>query len=383
MSDHEDYHLRPAMVTAIGLVTSLGHNTVTSCASARAGLIRAGAMRMPEFLEDGSFPEPPRGHAVRGLQEGARGTARLACLGKAALRDLVSQRKPEAKGTAFFLLLPDRGAWIPAADPVAVLPDDDAGPFGPPVPDPDWREECRPLPDRLLRSIGLAVPAALRALAFGGAAEAARLVTEAQEWIRAGKARRCLVGAIDSLLDPDLIQASRETTWRGPDPVSLEWPGEAAAFLLLEAPDALNTREPGSLALTAAVWSQADASRFSVRPPSGRIMGDALIRVIAWDGNTGSSPDWVFTNLCGDAVQTSDFGKALVRLNAAHRLAALPLRQPASDFGDCGAAAGFLWLGLFREAYRRGYAPSALALAGLYSCSGNVGAIRARVRGKG
>ena len=96
----------------MGMVAALGHDAVTNCAAARAGLSRAAELDVLNFAADERWGnEPVVGHTVARLAEGFVGVGKLTLLTEAALRDAVDQARlrPETDGeTGLFVNFSDQ-----------------------------------------------------------------------------------------------------------------------------------------------------------------------------------------------------------------------------------------------------------------------------------
>src|ERR1019366_3776009 len=98
-----------------------------------------------------------------------------------------------------------------------------------------WQQECASLVPRMLRGAGLGILTENRHLSFGGHAGFAGALQKAEIMVASNRLERCLVGAVDSCLDPEFLLAAavRGLLKTAVNPVGFI-PGEAAAFVLIE-----------------------------------------------------------------------------------------------------------------------------------------------------
>lgn len=365
----------PLALTGLGMVSSLGHSAVSSCAAARAGMSLASELKNLACSTEAAFgretPEGPPAvfaHAVRGIADGFVGVGQALLFGAAALKDLLAQRplsEHELTRTGLCLNLSDH--FIQDADPER--PND-----GQALPSAVWRQAWSRILPRLCDSSGLsAIPVSQRQTHHGGNAGLAAMVRDATARIAAGKIDRCLVGGIDSRTGADFLwSAARLDLLRTNDnPVGLI-PGEAAAFFLLERPaDASRNRVPVSAIVMGAHSDKELVGLLGGEPPTGA----ALERVVRAAKTTCPSAGYLIGDLNGTQQRAMEWGHAAVRLRDESAIAHWPAWFPAISFGDTGAAAGAVGVAVAARAFARGYAPASAALVWLSSESGEKGAI--------
>src|SRR5690242_13841451 len=112
----------PIVITAQGMVSSLGLDVATSCAAARAGLRRAQALDCLRVASlDGRSVQPAVGHAAPIITHGFEGAPRLARLAAAALRDVTSRSSlPTGTRVGVYISMPSCGRRFTGAD---LIPD--------------------------------------------------------------------------------------------------------------------------------------------------------------------------------------------------------------------------------------------------------------------
>jgi 3-oxoacyl-[acyl-carrier-protein] synthase I len=362
------------VVTALGMVTSLGRDAISSCAAARAGLTRSSPLKVLDFHAEALFGRetlegPPEifGHTVRGVAEGFGGPAKLLLLGEAALDDLFYQRPlsdNERATTGLVLNLSDR-----------YLLDADARARGEKsLPSEVWRQQTARIAARLAESCSLRPPPACAVVSHGGHAGVAAVLQNAVAMITRGEVDRCIVGAIDCLAEPSMLRAAaRLGLLRTNDnPVGLA-PGEAAAVFLVERErDALRGRLPALATLVTAAVERNDVDLLVSDPPSTGVGLAALLDPIF---ESFTPLGVAIGDLNGTPHRALEWGGAWVRLGKRHRLADVSDWFPALSFGDTGAAAGAVGVCMATRAFARRYAPGMGALICLSSENGTKGAV--------
>lgn len=328
-------------ITGIGANTALG-GAVTACAAVRARLARPAELPRKAFdVEEG--PVPVVGHPVPTVA-GFQGEARLLSLTIPALRELVRSAGLDASAeVALFVGLPDLEARGRAAGTGGPLK------LG--------------LLDRIAEYSGVRVsPHARHALASGHAGFALALGA-ALELLAQGRTTACIAGGVDTLCDDLAIDAlaAQERLKTEDNPVGLQ-PGEAAAFVLLESPDAVRHRKARVLAHVVGI-ATADDPRTKDDPPVGEGLALALGRLATESGTLTPGETWFVSDRNGEAVRANDWGYCQQRLTA--RMPGLlptPEWNIATSFGDTGAASGVLATVVAIRGFVRAYAPGRCAV---------------------
>lgn len=370
------------VVTGLGMVSAVGRDVVTSCASARAGISRVSELDL-EVLDDASLEmEPVTGFRIAGLTDGFTGFGRLARLAHRALQDLIDYSRLPAsmlRDAGVILHLPDHHyddqLFFDEADDLlgersAVEAERHA----------EIERYRRKIQDRLIPLIfqlnGIEASGRFRRCSFGGAGVFADQLAAAKKVLRDGSVDACVVGAADSLVEPHMVEKLRSLgLLKAPDGSEGFLPGEAAAFLLLERRDTAEKRQARIEAvIDATATSREDLHRFSGQPPTGR----GLSRAISSAFETLTPPlfeNWLgIGNLNGDSWRAQDFGTALMFLKAGGVPADFDHLFPATSFGETGAAAGAVAACVGVRGLARGYITEPAALVWLASDDGNYGA---------
>ncbi len=173
-----------------------------------------------------------------------------------------------------------------------------------------------------------------------------------------GQLDRCLVGGIDSCIEPlPLVAAAAKGVLKTSiNPVGFV-AGEAAAFILLErAADIHGQATPPLGFLTGASFVSPASDRLSENPPDGIALAQALVQALP--ASRPSTPlAFIMSDLNGDDYRARDWGSALIRLRGKHNLADVPTFIPAVAFGEIGAASVPVGLCVGIVGQRRGWIP--------------------------
>jgi 3-oxoacyl-[acyl-carrier-protein] synthase-1 len=247
------------MISAIGMTTSLGIDSIDSCAAARAGLVRLTEIDTLNTANDIRFGREDLdgipmcvGHAVPVIADGRIGAAKLVALATPALSELIKRARliPEQLGrTGLCLNVSDayfQNRWGESPETVNEF---DAYPKF-------WRSAISDLPARLSRSLKVSFSRRLQSTLAGGRVGLIDILDQAANAIDAGIVDRCVVGCIESCLEPEALQAyARAGILKTAANPTGFIPGEGAAFLLVE-PAARNVAGGATLGIVGAAASQ-------------------------------------------------------------------------------------------------------------------------------
>ena len=372
MSGHE------VCIGALGMVSPLGHDVASSCAAARAGINRSSELKVVsqpfgKLGMDG--PPAVYGHEVPGVGEGFSGAGKVLTLGAAALRDLLSRRPIDAHDaarTGLVVCLSDHAVLDAHEAQVAVALGSRRA-----APSVAWREKAPALALALADQAGIAVQPRHVSVLTEGSPGFARALQEATSRVAGGSVDRCLVGAIDSRIEPRFLTAAAGLgALRTNDrPVGLIG-GEAAAFVLVERMHDVRSSGRSPIAIPSGIgFGEEPTGHFADAPASGRALASAILGALAASPSLGASLALLIGDLNGTERRGYEWGMALARLRAAGMGTELPTWYPATSFGDTGAASGAVFLCVAARAFARGYAPGRGALLWMQSESGRSAAI--------
>jgi len=314
-------------VTAAAMVSSIGESAEESAAAAMAGIRRSVEMDgtvtagSVEALED-TGEALAVGHQVLSAI-GFQGRGRLLQLGASALADLepVLRAEPHRRTGLFVALSSEYYLDQHAADMDAE-----------PVPHEDGKE----LLAELLKLVDLGPMVVVRAYQET-MVDFARALADALDALKRRELDRCVVGAVDSLVDPVVVQAlDNLLLLKNEEQPARMMPGEAAAFLVVD----LEGR--GKEGTEALAWLSGfhavtgPGHRKSGLPPDGKLLASCIQKTLAGGGPPGA----LASHLNGDDRRAMDWGNAQVRLRASAGLEGVPDLLPAASFGELGAAMG-------------------------------------------
>lgn len=356
-------------ITGLGMVSALGDDVVAGCAASRAGLSRISSLGEVQVWDPESrHLEPARGVAIPWLTEGFSSHGRLAALATEALLDLLSRDLGDAGPRCALYLCAPGGYYLQQQEAREGLP-------------ASLHEARRALYQQrllpaVLRATRLQTSPRVQPLAFGETGFLLAL-QDALRQLEAGGVDSCIIGGVDSLVEPRLVEALDQLRLlKTPgNPVGL-LPGEASAFVRVERWDAAVRRRARVLATLEAPCVEAEPFHRLSRTPA---LGEALVRCIRRTlGALGGPREQslrVIAALNGDDYRATDWGHALVTLRAQGHLAEAPTWYPAASFGETGAATGLLGICMAVRGFERGYLPEGGALLWVGGDDGSRGSL--------
>jgi 3-oxoacyl-[acyl-carrier-protein] synthase-1 len=344
-----------AAITALGCNTSLG-GALSACAAMRANLSRPAELPAMVFDSDeGAIPVT--GHPVP-TAAGFQGEARLLSLALPALRDLMSSvALPPGAPLFLCVALPD----LEARGKIA----------GMGVP------RRLGLLDRMVQHSGLPVAPQARH-GFPAGPVGLSLAVEAALGLLANvPSATCLVGGVDTLCDDLAIEAlAAEGRLKTRDNPAGVQPGEAAAFLLLEAPASAHRRRVKVLGYVGGFGNGQDPAAKN-RPALGKGLFQAIRQLAVTSGPLPEGESWFVLDRNGETRRAVDWGYCQQHL-AAQMKGLVPAKEwdPAVSLGDTGAANGAIAAQCAVRGFMRGYAPGGTAVILCSSEDGRRAAVR-------
>ncbi|HYO59312.1 beta-ketoacyl synthase N-terminal-like domain-containing protein [Archangium sp.] len=340
----------PVHIVAIGARTPVGLTAESAAAAVRARISR---------IAEHPFLVDLRGERVRVARDGLIdpglfGVPRMLALARFALEEVIGKLGPRAPSTRMALLVSLselRPGWterdIGAVEQELALP---LGPMG-------WKPQVIP----------------------GGHAAALEALRRGAELIGEGRADLCLVGGVESYLNPDTLlwlDTNRQLLRSGTR--SAFHPGEGAGFLALAGERVRRQLGLRSLGIMLTVQVSRESKLIKTDKLS---TGEGLTRAIqaatAELRGRGERVDDVYCDLNGERYRTEEWGFALLRTQEAFRDVSAA-RTAVSEWGDVGAASGALLSILALRAWARGYARGPTALVWASSEGGLRGAVLLR-----
>ncbi|WP_163993688.1 hypothetical protein [Pyxidicoccus caerfyrddinensis] len=332
-------------MVAVGMSSSLGP-AMTACAAFRAGIVRAKPSEsVTTFAPGDSAPQPVFVRELLGSTFGFSGEGRLVAIAREALEDLRTHVPLESLGreAGAFLALPD---FSDGSGPAALAAA--AGRLG------------RRVLGRALEGLGVSWPEARWRFFSGGSAGFALALEAAHQALERRDFETCLVGGVDSLVDPEhlryLLEERRLKT--ADNPVGLV-PGEAGAFMVLRSGRSRSEPETApTVDISPVQLGREPHPRGSDRRPDGVVLS-ACVQAALGPGPVPKGEVLFITDLNGEEVRAWEWGCALLRLRSDGGVGGdVPFWVPATGFGDVGAAAGAVGAAIARHAFLRRYSPA-------------------------
>ena len=354
-------------ITSLGVVSSVGYDLVTACASIRAGLSRPAAINHFSVLEeDTNETVPLTGHPIYRLTDGYSCLGRWFQMAQRAFRDLVQFGNLPDKDDAEF--------WQKTGMTLVTPVLDDSRFMYAPYYQPEQIADTYLKP--LLTMMDCKIAPENQRLVSEGHRGALRAADEAEEFMRDRYLERVLVLAADSYLDAmSLWWLSEFDRLKTPKEAAGLMPGEAAVALLLEPCAIAESRGAKVLAsLRAIALEQEEDHYFADQPNQGRAMARAITKTLSELHRDEPLSGDLIIDLNGENWRAQEFGAATTQVPR-HLLGEWHVLAPASSVGDTGAASGAMNIALAVRALNRGYATSEDTLIVASSDYGEVGAL--------
>lgn len=342
----------PIPVRAMGMSSALGPSAVAACAAGRAGIARARSLQHEVFASAEGEMVPTSGCFAGVCEPGFAGPGRVAELARNALLDLerhVHDGALHDADTAACIVLSDHDHESVCIDAETR----DLGSYRDAV--LAMRMEClREVMEREVRSVDREVTATLARLGatdrgrhwFRGRAAFAAAAQTALAMLRERRAAACVLGAFDSLLDSETLDALHALDLlKGPDnPVGVI-PGEAGVALLLCAVDTAPTS--GALAMLDSVAIDAAGAT----EPDPFVGGPRLAKVVRACLPSPTPGVRLLADLNGDERRAAEWGHASITAGWPAQATTV---FPATAFGETGSAAGAVAAALAIHGLSRG-----------------------------
>ncbi|NNF08552.1 MAG: hypothetical protein HKN21_17455 [Candidatus Eisenbacteria bacterium] len=327
--------MHPIVITGYGGISPIGESLDQTCASVRAGIDMFQAH--PIYVAGEDNPEwgdqkPMIASCVPTLEPDLKGMDRLEALGLAALLDLLDRlplKREDIGDTALFFALP-------RIDEVTRT----------------WGLDDA-FPKRIAQTAGLD---GLKRIGVQTAGHAGgfQLLRKTYELLTSGDVQHCILVGLDSFVDLDRL-ALMDQDWRLKSDRTVDGfiPGEGAAAILLELPEAAARGERKELARIVGFGEGSEPNQLSHEKNS---LGEGLTEAIR-EATAERIPEWVLCDMNGEQYWGFEWGVVQTRLGPT--LASMhELTHAADCTGEIGAASGPMMLGIVARALAKGYAPS-------------------------
>jgi len=327
-------------ITGLGMLSTIGEDVVTACASLRAGLSCPAPLPFEVFAEDEEEGSAlVTGHPLKGVADGYEGVGLYTRLAAQALQDLVRYAGLRPGNPAF---------WNSTALYICLSPprNDEFGS----ILEEFFSEHLIP---SILDEVALPIPPAHAHLILLGHASVLTAIHKAGIEIEAGRIARAIVVGVDSLVGEDELEwLARRGRLKVAEQVVGLMPGQASAAVLVEYEPEARRRQARVEALIEGVRISKEAqSRASQQRGSGTGVADVVARTLEGRQHVAE----VYGDLNGEEARAYEWGNALVRLSPAHELPT-SIHCAAVSLGDTGAASGAISIAAAVRSLVRDYA---------------------------
>ena len=185
----------------------------------------------------------------------------------------------------------------------------------------------------------------------------------ARDMLAQGRTRLCLVGGIDSWLEPETLEWLDDAEQLHSNGNRYGFcPGEAAAFCLLATRStAIELGCRPLLDLRAVATAREDKCIKTDTVCLGEALAATFQSLFEQESANEPRIDRIVCDMNGERYRANEYGFAVLRSRRRFRDAA-DFEAPADCWGDVGAASGPLFVALVNEAYSRGYSRGPLSM---------------------
>lgn len=326
------------VVTGLGMVTPVGHNSKQTCASIRAGIARL--TESEEFLipnEKGHLA-PVLCGAVSGITDGHRRFLRILRMAVPACCEAIMESritKENIKHCGLYIGLPEQDR-----------------------PGMDTRAE-KSLANRIGRALEAEDVATRTQVFTAGHSAVYYALQEALKDLMDGKYRYGIIGAVDTYLDEMTLKFLQDfDRLRTKENSKGFIPSEGAAFFVLETHYSAVNRKVLALAkMQGAATALEKNTIYEDAPCKGEGLSESIQKTLLFLDDRGTQTGLVICDLNGERYRSLEWGLAVSRALRSNRIP-LTTWHPSDCIGDTGAASGAINICLGVTALVRGYANS-------------------------
>lgn len=206
----------------------------------------------------------------------------------------------------------------------------------------------------------------------GGHAGGLLAMLRARDALLSGQARLCLVGGVDSYLEPETLEWLDENEQLHSEGNIYGFcPGEAAGFCLLSTLATARALRCSPLLELVSIAAAREDNRIKTETVCLGIGLGAAFRLAFEEAPDGLRPvDRIVCDMNGERYRGNEYGFAVLRNPGRFRDAA-DFETPADCWGDVGAASGPLYVALVTQAEARDYAKGPLSFVWASSENGS------------
>lgn len=352
------------------MVSSVGRDVRTSCASIRAGIMRASEISHFSTTDADTHESIPiAGCAVSPVTDGFGSVARWSILGQQAISDMITYGD---------LPFEDAEFWKKTAVIFALPSLDEANFDFEGVIDSDNANSVFVAP--FISQSGLSIPLKQCTLVSEDDTAVISACQKVEAVLAHDSIDRAIVLALDSLIDGHRLQwLDMQERVKTPDnPVGL-MPGEAAAALLFESESAIAARGAKPLARVYSYGVAQEPNHFMTEEPNtGEGLTSSIKQALSAVNLTEPYTGVVMSDLNGEEWRAIEYSVA--RLNLTNKLLSQTISEvfPAASIGDVGVATPACALCMLIESQQRKYAISQDAIILASSTLGKTAGMLAR-----
>jgi 3-oxoacyl-[acyl-carrier-protein] synthase I len=356
------------LISGIGMITSVGHDVVTSCASIRAGIMRAVELEhMPISSSDLSDPEGLVCCPVSPYTDGFGSVARWSIMANKALTDLLSYTVlPEFTDNIF---------WNKTSIVFALPSLDSANLDFEGIVNSENIMDIFVIP--FLNQSELPIDPARCFVVDEDNTAVIKACDLVEQLLSSDEFDHVIVITADSNIEANALSwLALQNRLKTPNnPVGF-MPGEAAAALLFETEHAIQQRGKKALArVYAHNVQQEENNLYSEETNTGEALSKSIKTALSAVNMNGAFDGTVFSDLNGEEWRAQE--QALAKLNIPRSLVSEKTKEilPVASLGDIGVVNVACSLCILIESTKRGYALSSDALILASAAMGSTGSM--------
>lgn len=336
-----NYNMRLA-ITGLGMVSSIGRDVRTACASYRAGITRPVELSCFQMLSmDDLDTVSVIGHPVTGLTDGFRGAGLCLHLAYFTLKDIISYSEIDLSDSSF---LHETGLFIN----LSKCRDENY----------DFYDAAleKSLIDSLNTRFKLKFNPHTQHVFFLGNAGILTAIQKAAECIEAKMVKRVIVMGVDSLVGKaDLEYFVSKNRLKTAQSLNGLIPGEAGAAILVEDETSARERKTDILGYIDSVCTGFEKNNiFKEDQNRGIALSEVLIKTL----NGAKSIQTIYGDQNGETWRAFEYSSALVKISKNCSVENVTAYCPAQCFGDTGAASGAISICAAIQSFVRHYSKS-------------------------